>query len=133
MRDIMLSLKPYWAELIYSGKKTVEWRKSSPDTGEGFRGRRIYIYETSPVKMVTGFCHLHSIYEFNRPIELKKDSDAIKAGCVPYEDLLKYQDNRKLCAWCIASFIKFDRPYSLADFHLDRPPQSWQYLRERQK
>lgn len=28
--NIILSIKPKWAELIYSGKKTIEWRKSFP-------------------------------------------------------------------------------------------------------
>ena len=28
--NIILSIKPKWAKLIYEGKKTIEWRKNIP-------------------------------------------------------------------------------------------------------
>lgn len=52
MKSIILSIKPTYAKKIYSGEKTIELRKK---LGKGFkRGARVYIYETSPIKAVTG-------------------------------------------------------------------------------
>ena len=132
MREIMLSLKPHWAELIYSGKKTVEWRKSAPDTSDDeFGKRRIFIYETVPVKKVTGYILLDDILKFYKgEIDATEYSHFIEAGCVPYEDLLKYQNGGTVCAWFIKSVVKFEKPVPLSRFGLSRPPQSWQYLKE---
>lgn len=131
MREIMLSLKPHWAELIYSGKKTVEWRKTALDTSdEEFGKRRIFIYETVPVKKVTGYILLDDICKFHREIDISQDSYFIEAGCVPYEDLLKYQNGGTVCAWLIKSVVKLENPIPLSRFGISRPPQSWQYLKE---
>ena len=132
MREIMLSLKPKWAELIYSGKKTVEWRKSAPDTSDDeFGKRRIFIYETLPVKKVTGYILLEDILKFyNREIDATEYGHVIEAGGVPYEDLLKYQNGGTVCAWLVKSVVKFENPVPLSRFGLSRPPQSWQYLKE---
>ena len=35
---------------------------------------------------------------------------------------------KKLCGWVIKSAEKFDTPSPLAEFGLDRPPMSWQYV-----
>ena len=43
MKAVMLSVQPKWCELIASGKKTVEIRKTKPKIGTPFK---CYIYET---------------------------------------------------------------------------------------
>lgn len=53
--NIILSIKPKWAELIYSGKKTIEWRKSFPKR-ENIEC--VYLYETAPVKKDYRLFHL---------------------------------------------------------------------------
>ncbi len=55
MRDVVLSILPRWAELIYSGRKTVEWRHTYP---EGTRA--VFLYECDPVCRigVTGYQQL---------------------------------------------------------------------------
>lgn len=53
-----------------------------------------------------------------------------RLSCVPLEDLEKYAGGpgKKLCGWVIKSAEKFDTPSPLAEFGLDRPPMSWQYI-----
>ena len=133
--NIILSIKPKWAELIYSGKKTIEWRKSFP-TRENIEC--VYLYETAPVKKVTGFFILDGFEKlfFSEP-KYKKDihpdaQKVIDAGCVPLEDLKKYKCDRfNLFGWKIKNPTKFYEPWGLQYVNLKRPPkrppQSWCY------
>ena len=43
MKSVLISIQPKWCELIASGKKTVEVRKTRPNLGTPFK---CYIYET---------------------------------------------------------------------------------------
>ena len=131
--NIILSIHPKWAKLIYEGKKTIEWRKNKPQIF--FPGQKVFIYETSPVKKVTGFFYCHGTknliirdpdYEGQEICEEAKS--VIENGCVPLEDLKKYQGNKeKIFGWVCGVFEKFKQPRQLADFGLKRPPQSWCY------
>lgn len=70
--NIILSIKPRWAEKIYNGEKVIEFRKTIPkslirlDTfenkihpisrKESYPGKIIFIYESMEVKKITGYC-----------------------------------------------------------------------------
>ena len=73
--NIILSIKPKWAELIYSGKKTIEWRKSFPklNSYEDFKIEKVFLYETAPVKKITGYFEFN---EYGFPLYLISDIDA---------------------------------------------------------
>lgn len=130
--DVILSIKPKWAELIYSGKKIIEWRKSFPKIiqCEFSKIEKVFLYETAPVKKITGY------FEFNEsyPVYLISDIDAlsnqclIENGCVPKEDLKRYKGkNDCLYGWIVGKVTKFKVPFDLVSFNLKRPPQSWCY------
>jgi predicted transcriptional regulator len=51
MTDAIFSIKHRYAECIYSGHKCVELRRTAPKTPI----ERAWIYETAPVKKVTGW------------------------------------------------------------------------------
>ncbi|MDE5994865.1 MAG: ASCH domain-containing protein [Oscillospiraceae bacterium] len=53
MKSILMSIQPKWCELIASGKKTVEVRKTKPKTDEPFK---VYIYCTKPSKKHQRIC-----------------------------------------------------------------------------
>lgn len=127
--NIILSIKPKWAELIYSGKKTIEWRKSFPKR-ENIEC--IYLYETAPVKKVTGFFEWNGFEaivftaDFNNIFTTAQN--VVDAGCVPLEDLKKYIGDRiDLFGWKIKNPQKYKEPLPLSFFHFERPPQSWCY------
>ena len=127
-KAILLSIHPKWAKKIYSGEKRVEWRKSYPKI-EG--KTRVYMYETAPIKRVTGFFTLLDVegVDVNKSITLSYEK-----GCVSIDDLKKYQgDSMCVFAWEIkhGSVVMFDQPKTLADFGLKRPPQSWQYVEKK--
>ena len=64
MKAVMLSIRPKWCELIASGKKTSEVRKTRPNIPAPFK---CYIYCTKP-KMVTKYVFKPEDYpEYMRP------------------------------------------------------------------
>lgn len=142
--NIIMSIHPKWAENIYSGEKTIEWRKTCPKYVPTPPLRtypqpiKVFLYETSPVCNVTGFFYWSGTknliirepeYEGQEICDAAKE--VIRMGCVPLEDLKKYQGTSyKLFGWICGLNEKFEKPRPLSDFGLKRPPQSWQYLKE---
>lgn len=126
--NIILSIHPKWVKLIYEGKKTLEWRKNTPNAD--FIDK-VFLYETAPVRKVTGFFMYDHYFSLVLTGEDKPrdGADALLArGCVPLDDLKKYADRKKeIFGWKICKVCKFDSPKSLEDFGLERPPQSWCY------
>lgn len=51
--DILLSIKPKYAQMIYDGTKRYEYRRRMPRKLNV--GDTVYLYETAPVKAVTGY------------------------------------------------------------------------------
>ena len=52
MESVLISIQPKWCELIASGEKTIEVRKTTPRLKPPFK---CYIYETKNTKGVHGF------------------------------------------------------------------------------
>ena len=52
MFPVIMAITPYFAELILSGKKTVEFRKAACPA------QRLFIYATAPVKRIIGECRI---------------------------------------------------------------------------
>lgn len=131
--NIILSIHPKWAKLIYEGKKTIEWRKNIPHRMDAYKLRdgnpnfRVYLYETAPVRMITGFFYWGGVDVFDARF-MTNQNPAVMFGCVTAEDLKKYQgDNCAILGWHIDMPQKFKEPLILGNFGLERAPQSWQY------
>lgn len=123
--NVILSIKPKWAELIYLGKKTIEWRKSFPKADNI---EKVFLYETAPVKAITGFFTLQEISCYIVSSVCAQPEQIIKSGCVPMVDLIKYRENVDcLYGWMIDKVTKFSEPWGLQYVELKRPPQSWCY------
>lgn len=64
MKAVLISIRPKWCELIASGRKTVEVRKTRPNIATPFR---CYIYCTKP-KMITKYVFRPEDYpDYMRP------------------------------------------------------------------
>lgn len=134
--NILLSIKPKYADLIYKGIKTIEWRKTFPY--DAFYGK-IFIYETAPVSMVTGCFRMNQIlnpiildkksFKFISPVTEKQIENW---GQVSIDFLKKYAENGSVWGWHITDAKKLKRAVNLEYFHLKRPPQSWQYLNNKE-
>lgn len=133
--NVLLSIKPKWAKLIYEGKKKVEWRKNKP-LNFNFSEDVIFLYETAPVFAVTGFLKLSDTYELN-PIYLNSciKNDLFtkryyeELGLVNFQDLKRYARNKNLYAWHIKEFYKIAPQYVNRFSPSEKPPQSWCYTK----
>lgn len=128
--NVLLSIKPKWAKLIYEGKKTVEWRKSKPR--DLMPESTVFLYETAPVKKITGYMRVHSFGRFCVE-DIMADEDRyglgwVESGCVPTEDLLMYEGrSSSLVAWGVGMARRLGKSLDVQEIGLKRPPQSWCY------
>lgn len=126
MTDIILSIHPKWAQKIYSGKKIFEVRKTAPGLFRANHDCIIYLYETSPIKKITGFVFLDWV---RREIFLGKgliSPRLINGSCLSEEELIKYSSGKDLYFWDLKDPFKFDTPQDIKG----SVPQSWRYLKK---
>lgn len=140
--DILISIKPIWCELIFSGEKTVEIRKTKPmritdavnvyiyETGNtGIVGRfrlRYFTYIQAWEDEVTGEKHLANTVFLKHCIDELELFDYLHKGRQKPGSLEPYPGG---WAWHIEDLVKFDKPKPLSSFGLKRPPQSWCYVK----
>ena len=120
MKSVLISIHPKWCELIASGKKTIEVRKTAPKLPTPFK---CYIYCTKP-KMITK----KVIGEFVCDLIGFHPGTDVPSSCVPIEELKKYANGKMLARWHISDVKIYDQPRELRDFGKKRPPQSWCYV-----
>ena len=145
MKSVLISVQPKWCELIASGQKTVEVRKTKPKLDPPFK---VYIYCTGGPPYLNshnGYCYLEErdvlgyrgtglycrlnkrvIGEFvcgkidywNHHIH---DDDTItlerasELSCVSEDDLVKYADLGHFYAWHIYDLKIYDHPKKLSE------------------
>ena len=125
MKEILMSIHHKWAQLIYSGEKTLELRKTAP---KGFeKGEiKVYLYETD-LKSITGvisvnFCH--EITEITPKI--------VENSCLSHEEIEQYKakGRGKLYGWEICGVDEYGPDWLYPeDLYIKRAPQSWQFVR----
>ncbi len=121
--DILLSIKPKYANLILEGHKKYELRKSIFKR-KGIK--KVVIYSSTPVQKVVG--------EFDIEQILEDDVDVIwnetkSASCVDREFFYKYFENKKRAyAIKIGNVYKYEEAKSLKDFNILFAPQSFVYI-----
>ena len=132
MKSVLMSIHPKWCELIASGKKTVEVRKTKPKIETPFK---VYIYETKALYKPNGCRHLYEgkgkvIGEFVCETIFDLNEEALFAGmdeinnsvveeysCVDIDELLRYKgDKKEIYGWTISDLIIYDKPKELREF-----------------
>lgn len=136
MKSVLLSIRPKWCELIASGKKTVEIRKTKPKIETPFK---CYIY-----------CTLKDCKEFFKDTlggdvakwnkgkwtdkkgkvigeficdcilnhcEMANADLAEQQGCIKREKLFEYAGKKELYGWHISDLVIYDKPKELREFH----------------
>ena len=122
--DVLLSIRPRFAESILRGDKRYEFRRSifkDPDV------ERIYIYSTSPVMRIVGYFTVRGIFE-GSPESLWSDFHA-HAG-IDEQDFFEYfSDRERGFAIGIGDVHAFPEPVdpneAIPGF---RAPQNFMYL-----
>jgi len=125
---IVLSLKPYYAEMLFAGVKTIELRRR---IATGFKGREVFVYVSSPVQKIWGGFRVHEIRS-GAPDELWAHIEA-KAGVERVEYDAYYSGSGVAHALHVSHVWQHDAPVALGvvrealpEF---RPPQSWRYAK----
>ncbi len=136
MKSVMISIKPKWCELIASGQKTIEVRKSRPKLEAPFK---CYIYCTKPRYEHEDFiridCQKIQFYggqkvigefvcdeilqfnhdDYNSPAYDISDDD-LNRTCLGQEDLYRYASGKTLYGWHISDLVIYDVPRELSEF-----------------
>lgn len=135
MKSVLMSIRPKWCELIASGKKTVEVRKSRPKLETPFK---VYIYETKDKKFENIGIHWEDGKTFEHNIgkvigEFVCDKvtmsfvgydekgcpsywDIFDGSCLTANELVCYGQFKTLYGWHISDLVIYDNPKSLGEF-----------------
>lgn len=120
---VVLALNPEFAEKIYSGTKTVELRKTRPKRVV----TRVMVYETTPVKRVTGWFNVLWIRTFTPTATWLKFGKALGITRRRLREYLRA--SRRAVILAIGRVKRFRSPMALrAVSNLSRPPQSFAYV-----
>ena len=141
MKAVLISIQPKWCELIASGKKTIEVRKTRPKLETPFK---VYIYCTKNTfdirysdsakdwkknacgKVIGEFVcdRFYDIIQFgfgakvftdNLETELEP-SEFIKMSCLNEEQIFEYIGNKDGYGWRISDLVIYDKPRELGEF-----------------
>ena len=144
MKSVLISIQPKWCELIASGKKTVEVRKTKPKLDVPFK---CYIYMTkaydtlfgygNPKKLcvdggkVIGEFVCDDIGEFkvfeNGSVQYWNYHELGKT-CLTYDELSNYIGrNKNGYGWHISDLVIYDKPRELSGFHKPIMPTGLRY------
>lgn len=124
--ELLLSIKPQFAESIFSGEKRFEYRRII------FKNRSVkiaYVYASSPVKRVIGEFRIQGIITAEPAFiwEITKDRAGITKEC--FNAYFNGRGNAH--AIQISGIKKYSKPANLIDlFGIKRPPQSFMYVEE---
>jgi predicted transcriptional regulator len=123
LTDAILSIKPIYANNILSGGKRVEFRKKVFKKSV----ERVYIYSSSPQKMIVGYFTIQKIVE-DTPANLWNKFH--KVGGIDKESFFEYfKDSDIGYSIVIKDIIKFDEERDPIDFIENfSAPQSYIYL-----
>lgn len=139
MKTVLISIHPKWCELIASGKKTIEVRKSAPKEVPF----KAYIYETKAgfVEAVRGTCprcafsrgkvigefvcdKVYDLFPWGTGVcatdergELVIPNVIRNNSCLTDDEICEYLNNRAGKAWHITEPKLFDKPRELGEFY----------------
>lgn len=124
--NVLLSINPYWANLIYEKKKIYEMRKRAPLQCN--IGQKVFLYETYPVCAVTGYFVYNGYEAF-------VDKEEFAENCfyqhrIPYPEFIRYYKKTRIgFAWFVSNPKKFYNPIKLPIANITKAPQSFCYLK----
>lgn len=134
MKSILMSISPQWCELIASGKKTIEVRKTAPKETpfkvymyetKGKRGKPYWINNLNGEHSARGFKRYY--YEGSGKVICEfvcykvdtidgADAEIEKASCMSLGDLYRYAKGKDLKALHISDLKIYDKPKELGEF-----------------
>lgn len=131
MKAVLISIQPKWCELIASGKKTIEVRKTRPKIETPFK---CYIYMTA-TKERCRFWEYITAYQNSKGDILDGSQKVIgefvcrgimrpnnnlslmaKGSLLTENELFEYSNGKELFGWRISDLKIYDKPKELSEF-----------------
>lgn len=131
MKAVLISIQPKWCELIASGKKTIEVRKTRPKIETPFK---CYIYMTA-TKERCRFWEYITAYQNSKGEILDGSQKVIgefvcrgimrpnnnlsrmaKESLLTEKELFEYSNGKELFGWRISDLKIYDKPKELSEF-----------------
>ena len=148
MKSVLISIQPKWCELIASGKKTVEVRKTKPKLETPFK---VYIYCTKSNNQflqsrnnmyfycedrdfigghgagayqrlngkVIGEFVCDRITEYECSSEGHGQLATTCETCLTYDEIINYCNGNELYGWHISDLVIYDKPKELSEFYTE--------------
>ena len=130
MKSVLISIKPKYVELIASGKKTIEVRKSRPKIETPFKcyiyctyGQENENYMLGKRGKVIGEFVCDRIYEiknlgssFMIGNDIALTNRIARESCLEFPDLRTYLKDKNGYAWHISDLKIYDKPKELGEF-----------------
>lgn len=123
MKAVLISILPKYCELIASGKKTLEIRKTRPKIDTPFK---VYIYQSKDnwvykileklglyQKKVIGEFICDMIIANYAKTFFRKDC---KKACLSIEEITEYANEKMIFGWHISDLKIYDKPKELSEF-----------------
>lgn len=158
MKEVLISTKPKWCEKICheigkdkTGKpiyeKRIEVRKTAPKEVPfksyiycsygndkenymlGGRGKVIGEFICDKVYKYEPHVILCAYYEVNGAY-VKENLRYNSGTCLSYEDMVNYSNGKPLYGWHISDLKIYDKPLSLSELGVNRPPQSYMFVED---
>lgn len=140
MKAVLISIQPKWCELIASGKKTVEVRKTKPKIETPFK---CYIYQTKKTwiyniysmiadwqgKVIGEFvCGKINCFTTDYRKNEEQTNLISKLSCLSLSELCDYESNLYcLYGWHISDLKIYDKPKELSEFKHYVKKDWWDY------
>lgn len=141
MKAVLISIQPKWCELIASGEKTIEVRKTRPKIETPFK---CYIYCTEKALLTKSHCDGH-IYvapkkKYKKALEnagnitlsgkvigefvcrgIMRPNNNLslmaKGSLLTEKELFEYSNGKELFGWRISDLKIYDKPKKLGEFY----------------
>lgn len=148
MESVLISIQPKWCELIASGKKTVEVRKTRPKIDTPFKvpiyctqgetllktinnslfvdnsyqdGENLYgLYEKVNSKVIGEFVcdNIDKVSWFRTPNDPRWVNYFYEEKCLTSNELYKYSGGKDFYEWHISDLVIYDKPKELGEFKI---------------
>lgn len=120
---VLLSIKPEFAEKIFSGEKKYEFRRT---IFKNKNVKTIVVYASAPVQKIIGEFHIESVLVDEISVLWKKTQDFSGISENYFFDY--FRDKSLGYAIKVKKFKKYKKPVCLREKYNLTPPQSFLYL-----
>lgn len=125
-RDVLMSIRPRFAEAIFAGEKTHELRRQFPAS---LSGATVYVYASTPLRKVIGSFQIASVQRIPKWLLARTRR---RATTLTATELLAYLDGLHHGVLLeVSNPTEYARPVPLARLRAIgiEPPQSYRFLR----